>query len=101
MSKSLYYIKSSFEVFLEDRIIPDPDELLGRALKYLISKGEDVVLLGFDNNKTPIIMIDDMTYAFDKVFGCWQGAKFTKINGNSLSDEPVSRKKKIEKYYKK
>ena len=27
--------KDSFQIFLEERNIPDPDELLGKALKYL------------------------------------------------------------------
>ena len=31
--------KDSFQIFLEERNIPDPDELLGKALKYLKEKG--------------------------------------------------------------
>lgn len=99
MSKSCNYIKNSFEVYLEDRVIPDPDELLGRALKYLISRGQNVALLGFDNNKNPIIQINDETYSFDRTFGLWQGAKFVKTNQIQFSDEPIVRKSKIEKYY--
>lgn len=93
------YKKNSFEVFLEERIIVDPDEMLGRALKYLKNKGQNVVLLGFDDNKNPMIKIDDTTYTFDKTFGLWQGAKFTKTTKNEITVEPISRKNKIEKYY--
>lgn len=91
--------KNSFEVFLEDRIIPDPDELLGRSLKYLKNKGQKVILLGFDNSKNPIVNIDEETYIFDKIFGHWQGAKFTKTSIDDFTQEPLSRKSKIEKYY--
>ena len=40
--------KDSFQVFLEERNIPDPDELLGKALKYLKEKGKNISFKGFD-----------------------------------------------------
>lgn len=100
MSKAYNYARNSFEVFLEDRVVLDPDEMLGRALKYLKNKGQNVFLLGFDNKKTPMVKIDDNIYIFDQTFGLWQGAKFTKTNTDVVSEEPISRKNKIEKYYK-
>ena len=39
--------KDSFQVFLEERNIPDPDELLGKALKYLKEKAPKIDLALF------------------------------------------------------
>ena len=67
-----------FEVFLEDRLIPDPDILLGRALKYLKNTGRKVSLIGFGETSAPIVNIDEDTYIFHKYFGIWEHARFTK-----------------------
>ena len=69
-----------FEVFLEDRLIPDPDILLGRALKYLKNTGRKVSLIGFDETSAPIVNIDEESYIFHKYFGIWEHARFTKTN---------------------
>ena len=61
--------KNFFEVFLEERIIPDPDILLGKALKYLKNTGRKVSLIGFDETSAPIVNIDEESYIFDKYFG--------------------------------
>ena len=83
--------KDSFQVFLEERNIPDPDELLGKALKYLKEKGKNISFKGFD--------IDNSLYRFDKCFGLWQSAKFTKVHPNNLDYKLLNRKSKIESYY--
>ena len=49
-------------MFLEDRLIPDPDILLGRALKYLKNTGRKVSLIGFDETSAPIVNIDEESY---------------------------------------
>ena len=91
--------KDSFQIFLEERNIPDPDELLGKALKYLKEKGKKVSFKGFDINNTAIVEIDNVLYSFDKCFGLWQSAKFTKLQG-ALSDHLItSKKSKIESFY--
>ena len=91
--------KESFQIFLEERTIPDPDELLGRAIKYLINKGKTAQLKGFDEKTSPIVEIDEELYKFDKCFGLWQSAKFTKFKGAFSKDNNEKRKKKIEKFY--
>ena len=47
--------KDSFQIFLEERNIPDPDELLGKALKYLKEKGKKVSFKGFYINNSAIV----------------------------------------------
>lgn len=89
----------SFQIFLAERDIPDPDELLGKALKYLKDKGQKVSFKGFDKNNTPIVEINNMLYKFDKCFGLWQSAKFTKIGDNFLDIKLPNRKSKIESFY--
>lgn len=91
--------RDSFQIFLEERDIPDPDELLGKALKYLKGKGLTVSFKGFDKNNTPIVEINNILYKFDKCFGLWQSAKFTKINDNFLDIKLSNRKSKIESFY--
>lgn len=88
----------SFQIFLAERDIPDPDELLGKALKYLKNKGQKVSFKGFDKNNTPIVEINNMLYKFDKCFGVWQSAKFTKIRDNFLDIKLSNRKSKIESF---
>ena len=89
----------SFQIFLAERDIPDPDEMLGKALKYLKDRGQKVSFKGFDINNTAIVEIDNVLYSFDKCFGLWQSAKFTKLQG-ALSDHLItSKKSKIESYY--
>ncbi len=93
--------KDSFQIFLTERNIPDPDEMLGKALKYLKDKGKNVSFKGFDINNIPIVEIDNILYSFDKCFGPWQSAKFTKFQG-ILSDSLIdSKKSKIESFYSK
>ena len=41
-------VKDSFQIFLAERNIPDPDEMLGKALKYLKDKGQEVSFKGFE-----------------------------------------------------
>ena len=91
--------KDSFQVFLEERNIPDPDELLGKALKYLKEKGKNISFKGFDIDNSPIVEIDNSLYRFDKCFGLWQSAKFTKVHPNNLDYKLLNRKSKIERYY--
>lgn len=92
-------IKDSFQIFLAERNIPDPDEMLGKALKYLKDKGEKVSFEGFDINNTPIVKINNILYSFNKCFGIWQSAKFTKFQG-IISDNLIdSKKSKIENFY--
>ena len=91
--------KDSFQVFLEERNIPDPDELLGKALKYLKEKGKNISFKGFDIDNSPIVEIDNSLYRFDKCFGLWQSAKFTKVHPNNLDYKLLNRKSKIESYY--
>ena len=45
-------VKDSFQIFLAERDIPDPDEMLGKALKYLKDRGQKVSFKGFDINNT-------------------------------------------------
>ena len=78
--------KVSFDIFLEDRHIPNPDELLGRAIKYLQSQGNTVLLKGFTDNNTPLLEIDGELYSFEKYFGAWEGAHFTKVSAESISN---------------
>ena len=92
-------VKDSFQIFLAERNIPDPDEMLGKALKYLKDKGQEVSFKGFDINNTPIVEIDNVLYKFDKCFGLWQSAKFTKIEDNYVSTNSTTRKTKIESFY--
>ena len=87
-----------FEVFLEDRLIPDPDILLGRALKYLKNTGRKVSLIGFDETSAPIVNIDEDTYIFNKYFGIWEHARFTKTNKQATNETSSERKIKIESY---
>lgn len=54
--------KDSFQIFLAERNIPDPDELLGKALKYLKDKGKNVSFKGFDINNIAIVEINDVLY---------------------------------------
>ena len=91
--------KDSFQIFLAERNIPDPDEMLGKALKYLKDKGHTVSFKGFDINNTPIVEIDNVLYKFDKCFGLWQSAKFTKIQGDFSDNLITSKKSKIESFY--
>lgn len=92
-------VKDSFQIFLAERNIPDPDEMLGKALKYLKDRGQKVSFKGFDINNTAIVEIDNVLYSFDKCFGLWQSAKFTKLQG-ALSDHLIiSKKSKIESFY--
>ena len=85
-------VKDSFQIFLAERDIPDPDEMLGKALKYLKDRGQKVSFKGFDINNTAIVEIDNC-------FGLWQSAKFTKLQG-ALSDHLItSKKSKIESFY--
>ena len=53
--------KDSFQIFLAERNIPDPDELLGKALKYLKDKGKNVSFKGFDIYKLLIVTIYHIT----------------------------------------
>ena len=92
-------VKDSFQIFLAERNIPDPDERLGKALKYLKDKGQKVSFKGFDINNTPIVEIDNVLYKFDKCFGPWQSAKFTKIQDNFSDDLITNKKSKIESFY--
>ena len=78
-----------FEVFLEDRLIPDPDILLGRALKYLKNTGR---------TSAPIVNIDEESYIFHKYFGIWEHARFTKTNKKATNETSSERKIKIESY---
>ena len=87
-----------FEVFLEDRLIPDPDILLGRALKYLKNTGRKVSLIGFDETSAPIVNIDEESYIFHKYFGIWEHARFTKTNKEATNETASERKIKIESY---
>ena len=91
--------KDSFQIFLAERNIPDPDELLGKALKYLKDKGDKVSFKGFDINNIAIVEINDVLYKFDKCFGLWQSAKFTKIQGDFSDNLITSKKSKIESFY--
>lgn len=92
-------VKDSFQIFLAERNIPDPDEMLGKALKYLKDRGQKVSFKGSDINNTAIVEIDNVLYSFDKCFGLWQSAKFTKLQG-ALSDHLItSKKSKIESFY--
>lgn len=91
--------KDSFQIFLTERSIPDPDELLGKALKYLKDKGQSVEFKGFNENDTAIVEINDILYRFDKYFGLWQSAKFTKIDPCLINNKLASRKSKIESFY--
>ena len=91
--------QDSFQIFLAERNIPDPDEMLGKALKYLKDKGQEVLFKGFDVNNTPIVEIDNILYKFDKCFGLWQSAKFTKIEVNSSDLLMTNKKSKIESFY--
>ena len=77
--------KVSFDIFLEDRHIPNPDELLGRAIKYLQNQGNTVVLKGFTDTNVPLLEIDGELYSFEKFFGTWEGAHFTKASIESIS----------------
>lgn len=90
--------KSFFEVYLEDRWIPDPDVLLGKALKYLKNAGRKVSLFGFNESSAPIVNIDEELYVFDKYFGIWEHARFTKIDKNINAAAAQDRKIKIESY---
>ena len=90
--------KNFFEVFLEDRTIPDPDVLLGRALKYLKNTGRNVSLIGFDETSTPIVNIDEESYTFQKYFGIWEHARFTKTNKEATNETASERKIKIKSY---
>lgn len=92
-------VKESFQIFLAERYIPDPDEMLGKALKYLKDKGQKVSFKGFDINNTPIVEIDNVLYSFDKCFGVWQSAKFTKFKGVLSDNLLTSKKSKIESFY--
>ena len=87
-----------FEVFLEDMLIPDPDILLGKALKYLKNTGRKVSLIGFDETSAPIVNIDEESYIFDKYFGIWDHAIFTKTNKEATDSTASERKIKIESY---
>lgn len=91
--------KECFHVFLEDRSIPNPDELLGRAIKYLISKGKKVQLKGFDEKTSPIVEIDTQLYKFNKCFGRWESATFVKFHGSLSNENNESRKNKIKQFY--
>ena len=99
MENNYNNIKDSFQIFLAERNIPDPDEMLGKALKYLKDKGKTLSFKGFDINNIPIVEIDNILYSFHKCFGLWQSAKFTKFQG-ILSDNLIdSKKSKIESFY--
>ena len=99
MENNIKNTKESFQIFLEERNIPDPDELLGKALRYLKNKGQIVEFKGFNKNNDAIVEIDNTLYKFDKCFGLWQSAKFTKFQG-ILSDNLIdSKKSKIESFY--
>ena len=91
--------KNSFQIFLAERNIPDPYELLGKALKYLKDNGQTVSFKGFDINNTPIVEIDDVLYRFDKCFGIWQSAKFTRIENNFEHNLITNNKSKVEKFF--
>lgn len=93
------YVKNSFDVYLEERRIPDPDELLGKALNYLKISGRNVCLLGFDESLTPIVSIDETSYYFDKFFGLWEHAHFTKTDKDVKHIDLSERKNKIESFY--
>ena len=92
-------IKDSFQIFLAERNKPDPDEMLGKALKYLKDKGQEVSFKGFDINNTPIVEIDTVLYKFDKCFGLWQSAKFTKLQGDLSNNIITEKTSKIESFY--
>ena len=92
-------VKDSFQIFLAERNIPDPDEMLGKALKYLKDRGQKVSFKGFDINNTAIVEIDNELYKFDKCFGLWQSARFTKVNPSISGYKLLNRKSKIESYY--
>ena len=91
--------KDSFQIFLSERNIPDPDELLGKALKYLKDKGDKVSFKGFDINNIAIVEINDVLYKFDKCFGLWQSAKFTKLQGDLSNNIITEKTSKIESFY--
>ena len=69
--------------------------MLSKALKYLKDKGHTVSFKGFYINNTPIVEIDNVLYKFDKCFGLWQSAKFTKIQGDFSDNLITSKKSKI------
>lgn len=89
---------SSFHIFLEDRHIPNPDEILGRSIQYLKSKGNNVLLRGFNQNGTPIVDIDGTLYLFEKTFGIWEGALFTKTNYEVYTEGSCKRRQEVLKY---
>ena len=99
MENNIKNTKESFQIFLEERNIPDPDELLGKALRYLKNKGQIAEFKGFNKNNDAIVEIDNTLYKFDKCFGLWQSAKFTKIEDNYVSTNSTTRKTKIESFY--
>ena len=90
--------KNFFEVFLEERIIPDPDILLGKAFKFLMNLGRNVSVIGFDETSAPIVNIDEELYVFDKYFGIWEHARFTKTDKSAPMNSLSERKIKIESY---
>ena len=73
--------------------------MLGKALKYLKEKGKNISFKGFDIDNSPIVEIDNSLYRFDKCFGLWQSARFTKVHPNNLDYKLLNRKSKIESYY--
>lgn len=77
--------RSSFDVFLEDRYIPNPDELLGRAINYLQSQGNTILLKGFTTKNDPLLDINGELFMFEKTFGVWEGAHFTKITSDIVA----------------
>lgn len=102
MGNNFKETNESFQIFLEERSIPNPDEMLGKALRYLKNKGRSVSLKGFDENNVPIIEIDTSLYVFEKCFGIWESAKFTKIDNEFLellSNTLFDRTSKIQSFY--
>ena len=73
--------QDSFQIFLAERNIPDPDEMLGKALKYLRDKGQNYLLTMSQNYTMP-----ELSYIM------------TNVTGKEIGYSPVTVKRFAEIY---
>ena len=71
--------KDCFDVFISEKAINDPDELLGKVLKYLKSNGYSINLKGFDKYNRPLVEINGIIHTADRNFAACIVERFINV----------------------
>lgn len=66
MNHIFYISNDCIEVFLSDASSTEDDELLAKALNFMINSGLNISLKGFDKYRRAIVEIDGIVHTVDK-----------------------------------